>query len=83
MQPRAMGAFEAVSYIRRFMRKYRDRDRFAQLLDELDSLIDDIASGVAVDFRARLRNPTGQRTGPHSHRGLEGLLFHGQFACAG
>jgi hypothetical protein len=28
------------------------------LEDELDSLIDNIASGVAVDFRARLRNPT-------------------------
>jgi len=28
------------------------------LEDELDSLIDDIASRVAVDFRARLRNPS-------------------------
>jgi len=40
------------------MRKYRDRDRFVRMLeDELDNLIDDIASGVAVDFRARMRNP--------------------------
>ena len=59
MQPRADGAFEAVSYIREFMRKYRDHDRFVHMLEsELDSLIDDIASGVAEDFRARLRNPT-------------------------
>ena len=59
MNPRAEGAFEAVSYIREFMRKYRDRDRFAHMLeDEFESLIDDIASGVAVDFRARMRTPS-------------------------
>jgi len=28
------------------------------LEEELDSLIDDIASGVAVGFRAGLRNPS-------------------------
>jgi hypothetical protein len=28
------------------------------LEDELDSLIDDVASGVAVDFHATLRNPS-------------------------
>ena len=59
MNPKAEGAFEAVSYIRQFMRKYRDRERFVRLLeDELDELIDEIANGVAVDFRARLRNPS-------------------------
>jgi len=58
VNPRAEGAFEAVSYIREFMRKYRDRDRFAHMLeDEFESLIDDIASGV-VDFRARMRPPS-------------------------
>jgi len=58
VNPRAEGAFEAVSYVREFMRKYRDRDRFVRMLEyELDNLIDNIASGVAVDFRARLRNP--------------------------
>ena len=59
MNPRAEGAFEGVSYIREFMRKNSDRDRFAHMLeDEIESLIDDIASGVAVDFRARMRNPS-------------------------
>lgn len=38
---------------------HKERERFVRLLeDELDSPIDDIASGVAVDFRARLRNPS-------------------------
>lgn len=59
MNPKAEGAFEAVSYIRQFTRKHRDRGRFVSMLeDELEDLIDDIASGVAVDFRARLRNPS-------------------------
>ena len=59
MNSRAEGAFEAVSCIREFMRKYRDRDCFVHMLEnELDALIDDIASGVAVDFRVRFTNPT-------------------------
>jgi len=59
VNPKAEGAFEAVSYIRQFTRKHGDRDRFVHMLeDELEDLIDDIASGVAVDFRARLRNPS-------------------------
>jgi hypothetical protein len=59
MNLKAEGAFEALSYIREFMRKYRDRGRFVHTLEnELDSRIDDIASGVAVDFRARLGNHT-------------------------
>jgi hypothetical protein len=56
MNPRAEGAFEAVSYIREFLRKYGERERFVALLErELDTLIDDIARGTAVDFRNRLR----------------------------
>jgi len=57
MNPRAEGAFEAVSYIREFIREHSGRERFIALLEgELDALIDDIASGAAVDFRARLRS---------------------------
>jgi hypothetical protein len=43
-----------------FNRKHNgSKERFVGMLeDELDNLIDDIASGVAVDFRARLRNPS-------------------------
>lgn len=58
MNPRAEGAFEAISYIREFVKKYGTRDRFRVMLEsELDNLIDDVSSGTAVDFRFRLRNP--------------------------
>ena len=58
MNPRAEGAFEAISYVRQFTRRHKDKDRFASMLeDELDDLIEDITSGVAVDFRLRLRHP--------------------------
>jgi hypothetical protein len=60
MNPKAEGAFEAISYIREFMRKYKDRKNFASMLeDETVGLIDDIASGAAVDFRLRLTSLRG------------------------
>jgi len=41
MNPRAEAAFEAVSCIREFIRKHRDRDRFVHMLEnDLDSLND-------------------------------------------
>lgn len=47
MNPRAEGAFEAVSYLREFLKKYGERDRFKAMLDaELDNLIDDIVTGT-------------------------------------
>lgn len=59
LQPRAEGAFEAVGHIRQFVRRHGERKRFIRMLEnELDDLIDGITSGVAVDFRARLRNPS-------------------------
>jgi ribosomal protein L31E len=57
MNPRAEGAFEAISYIRQFAKRYGDSERFKVLLErELEALIDDVASGTAVDFRLRLRS---------------------------
>lgn len=55
MNPRAEGAFESVSYLREFTRKYKERKNFPVMLeDEMAGLIDDIANGAAVDFRLRL-----------------------------
>ena len=57
MNPRAEGAFEAISYIKEFLGRYKDRERLSAMLErELDTLISDIVSGSAVDFRSRLRN---------------------------
>jgi hypothetical protein len=57
MNSRAEPAFEAVSYIRQFVGKYRER--FVHMLkEELESLMDDIARALGVDFHARLRNPS-------------------------
>jgi len=56
MNPRAEGAFEAVSYVREFSHRFRNSPHFqVKLESELESLIDDISSGAAVDFRYRLR----------------------------
>ena len=57
MNQRAEGAFEAVSYLREFLKRYGERERFKIMLEnELDNLIDDISTGTAVDFRIRLRS---------------------------
>ena len=60
MNPKAEGAFEAISYLREFIRRYKERKNFPVMLeDELSALIDDIASGSAVDFRIRLTSLRG------------------------
>jgi hypothetical protein len=60
MNDRAAGAFEAVSYMREFLRENENRQDLSRVMDrELSGLIDDISSGVAVDFRERLGNMRG------------------------
>ena len=60
MNEKSIGAFEAISYMREFIRKYKDRKNFTAMLeDETSGLIDDVASGAAVDFRIRLTSLRG------------------------
>jgi len=59
MNPKAQGAFEAISYIREFSKRHGSSPRFRSMLDkELTALIDDVASDTAIDFRLRLKHPT-------------------------
>ena len=60
MNPKAEGAFEAVCYIREFVGRYKERQRFVSMLeDELANLIDDVSAGTALDFRFRLSHLRG------------------------
>lgn len=60
MNARAEGVFEAVSYVRDFVARNKSKRQFVPMLErELISLIDDVSTGTAVDFRFRLRNMKG------------------------
>ena len=50
------GAFEALSWVKRLILSYKTKDRgFDELLREVETALEDIEHGVAIDFRRRLR----------------------------
>ena len=53
------GAFEALSWVHSLLddiESEKDLDRVKKAVKEVDSAMDDIREGVAVDFRYRLRS---------------------------
>jgi len=59
MKDYVRGAFEALSWVHSLLddiESEKDLDRVKKAVKEVDSAMDDIREGVAVDFRYRLRS---------------------------
>ena len=59
MKDYVRGAFEALSWVYSLLdgiESEKDVDRVKKAVKEVDSAMDDIRDGVAVDFRYRLRS---------------------------
>ena len=55
MRDYAEGAFEALSWIRMLIKNSNERCRTCQrVLEEIEKVIDEMQTGVAVDFRRRI-----------------------------